>query len=142
MKQEKTLIILKPDCMESNSAGIAINRFLDAGLKIIACKMIQLTDDILKIHYAHHAEKPFFPEIVAFMKSCPVLILILQGNNAIKKVRDLLGPTDSTKAPKGTIRGDHGTNMMKNIAHASDSPESAEAEIARFFKREEIFPIA
>lgn len=136
---EKTVILLKPDCMANNQAGAVLDRFAKEGLKMVACKMMELSEDLLKEHYAHHASKPYFPEIVTFMRSQPVLALILEGDNAIARVRDLLGPTDSAEAPKGTIRGDMGTGKMENIAHASDSPESAEAEIKRFFKSEEIF---
>ena len=136
---EKTLIILKPDCMEKNLAGQVLARFEDAGFRVVACKMTCLEDELLKVHYAHLADKPFFPEISKFMSSAPVLILILESENAIEKARDLLGPTDSTIAPKGTIRGDLGQTKMLNIAHASDSPETAVAEIERFFKSQEVY---
>lgn len=135
----KTLIILKPDCMELKRAGDAIARFEKEGFDIVACKMMQLAPSLLKEHYAHVADKPFFPEIEQFMSSRPVIVMILEGENAIERVRDILGPTDSTVAPKGTIRGDMGTDKMKNIAHASDSPENARLEIERFFGTEEIF---
>lgn len=136
---DKTLIILKPDCMEQKRAGEVIARFEKEGFEIIACKMMALSVDLLREHYAHVADKPFFPEIEEFMKSRPVVVMILQGANIIERVRDLLGPTNSTVAPKGTIRGDMGTDMMKNIAHASDSPENARLEIERFFQPDEIF---
>ena len=136
---ENTLIILKPDCMQKNLSGSVLDRFLKEGFKLVACKMMQLDSALLKEHYAHVADKPFFPEIEAFMSSSPVLVLILQGDKVIGRIRDLLGPTDSTQAPAGTIRGDMGTAKMENIAHASDSPEAAQAEIARFFQASEIF---
>ncbi len=135
----KTLIILKPDCMAKKLAGEVIRRFESENFSIRACKMTRLEADLLKEHYAHVADKPFFPEIEAFMSSAPVIVMVLEGDNVIERVRDLLGPTDSTAAPAGTIRGDMGTDMMRNIAHASDSPESAEAEIRRFFSPEEIY---
>ena len=91
------------------------------------------------IHYAHVADKPFFPEIEEFMSSRPVIMAALRGENVIQRVRDLLGPTDSTKAAPGTIRGDFGTDMMKNVVHASDGPETATAELKRFFSDYEIF---
>ena len=100
--------------------------------------MLQLDDALLREHYAHVADLPFFPEIASFMSSRPVLAIILEGNEVIQGVRDLLGPTDSNAAPVGTIRGDLGTDRMKNVVHASDSDESAIAEISRFFKPEEI----
>jgi nucleoside-diphosphate kinase len=94
---------------------------------------------LLKGHYSPLADKPFFPEIAGFMKSAPVVAMILEGQDVIAKVRDMVGPTDSTKAPKGTIRGDLGKTKMENIVHASDTPENAAAEVKRFFKQEEIF---
>lgn len=136
---QRTLIILKPDCMEKNLAGEVLARFAEAGFHIAGCKMMALSKDLLKSHYAHLADMPFFPDIEAFMSSRPVMVLILESDNAVAKMRELLGPTDSTVAPKGTIRGDLGANKMQNIAHASDSPEAAEAEIKCFFKPEEVF---
>lgn len=130
---ERTLIILKPDCLEKAKAGATISRFEDAGFKVVGCRMISLDEALLREHYAHIADRPFFPEIRDFMSSRPVIVLILEGPNVINRVRLLLGPTDSNTAPAGTIRGDWGTDKMHNIAHASDSPEAAEAEISRFF---------
>jgi nucleoside-diphosphate kinase len=136
---ETTVILLKPDCCEKNLAGEVIDRFQKAGLSIRACKMIRLSDDLLKEHYSHLADLPFFPEIVEFMQSTPVIAMALSGDDAIAKVRSLLGPTDSQAAEKGTIRGDLGTDKMLNIAHASDTPENAAAEIKRFFGADELF---
>jgi nucleoside-diphosphate kinase len=130
---EETLIILKPDCMEKRVAGQVITRFEQAGFEIVAAKIMQLDGPILREHYAHVADKPFFPEIEAFMSSRPVMPMILRGEGVIAKVRDLLGPTNSLEAPKGTIRGDLGTDMMRNVVHASDGPETAAAEKKRFF---------
>lgn len=138
-KMQNTLVILKPDCMEKNLAGEIIKRFNDAKFEIVACKMMGLSETLLKEHYAHIAHLPFFPEIVSFMQSKPVIVLVLRGQNIIEKVRNLLGPTDSKAAPKGSIRGDFGTDKMRNIAHASDSDDSAQKEINRFFRVEEIF---
>lgn len=136
---EKTLIILKPDAFEKRKVGATLNRFEDAGFAVVAAKMIQLDAPLLKEHYAHIADKPFFPEIEAFMGSRPVMVLVLQGNAVIERVRNLVGPTNSLVAPAGTIRGDWGTDMMLNIVHASDGPESAEAEIERFFQPGEVY---
>lgn len=136
---QKTLILLKPDCIQNAHCGEVIGRFEKAGLKIRGCKMIQLNDTVLNEHYAHVASKPFFPEIRSFMQSTPVIALALEGENAIERVRELLGPTDSTKAPKGTIRGDLGQTVMINVVHASDSPENAAIELQRFFQPGEIF---
>ena len=130
---EETLIILKPDCIEKRIAGEVISRFEKAGFNIIAAKVMQLDSAILSKHYAHIADLPFFPEIKKFMSERPVIVMMLSGEDVIAKVRTLLGPTDSTQAAKGTIRGDLGTDKMRNIAHASDSPEAAKEEKARFF---------
>lgn len=136
---EKTFIIFKPDCMEKRLVGTVLQRFEAAGFDVIGCKMMRLSSALLREHYAHVASKPFYPEIEQFMSSRPVIALALRGENIVQKVRDLLGPTDSRKAPKGTIRGDFGTEMMKNVVHASDSVENGRIEIARFFKADEIF---
>jgi len=138
---EKTLIIFKPDCMEQRHVGNVLGRFEKAGFSIVGCKMTLLSAMILREHYAHVADLPFYPEIEKFMSSRPVIVMALQGQSVVAKVRDLLGPTDSRKAPKGTIRGDFGTEMMKNVVHASDSVENAKAEIARFFAPGEIFSV-
>lgn len=130
---ERTFIIFKPDCLEKKKVGTVLSRFEEAGFEIRAAQMRQLDSDILRTHYAHIADKPFFPEVEAFMSSRPVIMIILEGENVVERVRDLLGPTDSKKAAPGTIRGDFGTDVMKNICHASDSRETADAEIARFF---------
>ena len=137
----KTLIILKPDCLEQKHVGNVFDRFEKAGFEIIGTKMIRLTPELLRAHYAHVADKPFYPEIEAFMSSRPVIVIGLKGEDVVVKIRDLLGPTDSRKAAKGTIRGDFGTEMMKNVCHASDSDENAKAELARFFKPEELFNV-
>ena len=139
MAQELTLILLKPDCVAKGLNGEVLKRFESEGFRIKGCKMIQLTDELLKEHYAHIADKPFFPEVAGFMKSKPVIAVALSGENVISHVRDLLGPTDSKAAAKGTIRGDYGDDKMTNVVHASDSPEAAEVELKRFFKDGEIF---
>ncbi|MDD5262566.1 MAG: nucleoside-diphosphate kinase [Methylacidiphilales bacterium] len=136
---EKTLILLKPDCMAGGHCGEVINRFEKAGFKIRACKMMRLGDAVLKEHYAHITSLPFFPQIQAFMQSSPVIGLVLEGEQIIEKVRKMLGPTDSTKAPKGSIRGDLGKTVMMNVVHASDSAENALLEIQRFFSPAELF---
>ena len=135
---QRTLILLKPDCLNKRISGQVISRFEEKGYGIIASKMIQLDEPLLNEHYAHVAHLPFFPEIASFMSSRPVLALVLESDDVIQGVRDLLGPTDSTAAPAGTIRGDLGTDRMMNVAHASDSPESALVEINRFFDADQI----
>jgi nucleoside-diphosphate kinase len=125
--------------MAKKLAGSVVDRFEKAGFEIIGAKMIRLTPEILREHYAHVASKPFYPEIEQFMSSLPVIVLALRGQDAVARVRDLLGPTDSRKAPKGTIRGDFGTDMMTNVVHASDSDDNARIELARFFRPGELF---
>ena len=135
---QTTLVLLKPDCMTKNLAGEVIKRFEGAELTILGCKMQQLSSETLREHYSHIADKPFYPEVEGFMQSAPVIALALRGDNAITRVRDLVGPTDSTIAPAGTIRGDLGEDKMRNIVHASDSVEAAEAELKRFFNPGEV----
>lgn len=136
---EKTFIILKPDAMDKRLVGTILARFEAVGFEVVACKMGRLSPALLREHYAHVASKPFYPDIEAFMSRRPVVLVALQGDNVVQRVRDLLGPTDSRKAAKGTIRGDFGTDMMVNVAHASDSVDNAQAELARFFRPEELF---
>ncbi len=138
---EKTLIILKPDCMERRLCGTVLARFEAAGFDIIACKLTQLTSAQLREHYAHIADKPFYPEIEAFMSSRPVIVAVLSGKDVVSRVRELLGPTNSKVAAKGTIRGDFGTEMMRNVCHASDSSAAAEAEVRRFFRVDEVLAL-
>jgi len=135
---ERTLILLKPDAVQKNICGKVIARFEDAGFRIVACKMMELSSEVLREHYAHIADKPFYPEVEKFMQSAPVIAMVLEGKDVINRVREMLGVTDSAQAAAGTIRaewGDKGAkdSKMKNIAHASDSKEAAEAEIKRFF---------
>lgn len=136
---ETTLILLKPDCVSKGHCGEVIKRFETAGFLIRGAKMLQLTPELLKEHYAHIADKPFFPEVEEFMASTPVIALALAGDDVIAKVRTLLGPTDSAAADQGTIRGDMGVDKMVNVVHASDSPENAAIELKRFFHEGEIF---
>ena len=135
---QRTFIIFKPDCMQQKHVGEVLARFEKAGFAIIGSKMTRLTPAVLREHYAHVANLPFYPEIERFMGSRPVLLMALQGENIVTRVRELLGPTDSRKAAPGTIRGDFGTDMMVNVVHASDSDANAKIELARFFKAEEL----
>lgn len=136
---QTTLVILKPDSLSRGLAGQVISRFESAGLSMVGCKMVQLSPELLREHYAHLAGQPFYPSIEEFMLSRPVIVMALQGRGAIARVRELLGPTNPAKAPKGTIRGDFGgASIMHNVVHASDSPAAAEIELARFFDMEEI----
>ncbi|MCP5535550.1 MAG: nucleoside-diphosphate kinase [Akkermansiaceae bacterium] len=139
MATETSLILFKPDAVEKNIVGTVLSRFQAEGFIVRGIKMMQLDDAILTEHYAHVADKPFFPEIAAFMSRTPVIALALEGEDVISRVRDLLGPTNSQEAAAGTIRGDFGTDMMVNVCHASDGPETAAAELKRFFKDDELF---
>ena len=143
MAQETTLILFKPDAVAKGNVGTVLARYEAAGFQIKGIKMMTLCDKILAEHYAHIADMPFFPNVLGFMQECPVIALALSGEDVITKVRDLLGPTDSTTAAAGTIRGDFGDksgdSKMRNVCHASDSPEAAEAELKRFFGEGETF---
>jgi nucleoside-diphosphate kinase len=136
---ETTLIPLKPDCVTKGHCGEVLLRFEKAGFRIRGCKMMRLDRKLLLEHYAHIAQKPFFPEVEEFMQSSPVIAMALQAEGVIEKVRALLGPTDSRKAAPGTIRGDFGVDVMVNVVHASDSLATSLVELARFFQPGELF---
>ncbi len=136
---ERTLILLKPDALQRNLLGDIISRFEKKGLKIVGIKMMKLTDELLAEHYAHHRDKPFFKPLVRFMESSPVIAMVLEGVEAVEAVRLLCGPTLGRRADAGSIRGDFSMSQQHNIIHASDSKETAEKEIWRFFNQDEIF---
>ena len=136
---EKTLILLKPCTVQRRLIGEVIHRLVRKGLRIIGLKMMQLDDHILGEHYAHLKDRPFFPWLTASMKSAPVVAMCVEGNSAVKVVRDLVGATNGRKAAPGTNRGDYSMSGQENIVHASDSVENGKIELARFFKPEEIF---
>ena len=136
---ERTLIILKPCTVQRGLIGEIISRFEKKGLYVTGMKMIWLTDEILDQHYSHLKEKPFFPRIKASMKDSPVVAMCLVGHDAISVVRSIVGATNGRLAQPGTIRGDYSMSNQENIVHASDSPETAAIELARFFKESEIF---
>ncbi len=135
---EKTLSIIKPDGVEKGIIGEVIKRFEGNGLKIKAMKMISLSQKEAEGFYYVHKERPFFKSLVEFMTSGPIVVMALEGENAIKKNRDLMGATDPKKADKGTIRNDFASSIERNIAHGSDSPESAGFEIPYFFSSVEM----
>ncbi|HTH93398.1 MAG TPA: nucleoside-diphosphate kinase [Candidatus Paceibacterota bacterium] len=137
-KEERSLIIIKPDAVQRSLVGEIITRFERKGLKIVAMKMIHIDDALVEDHYAHIKDKDFFPRIRRFMTSTPVIVMIVSGIGIIDAIRTIVGPTKSFEAAGGTIRGDFALSMQSNVVHASDSKESAEAEIKRFFKDEEI----
>lgn len=136
---ERTLILIKPDALTRGLAGEVLGRFEKKGLKIAGMKMIQLDDALLREHYSHLADKPFFPTITEFMSRTPVVALCLEGLEAVAVCRALCGVTNSRQAAPGTIRGDLGMSMQCNLVHASDSVETAQAEVARFFEESELF---
>jgi nucleoside-diphosphate kinase len=135
---EKTFVMLKPDALQRGLYGEILSRLERKGLKFRAAKMFSFTPELCRLHYAHHADKPFFPKLAEFMCSAPVLALVLEGKDAVGQVRSLCGATDCGKAAPGTIRGDLGLSVQSNLIHASDSGETAEKEIARFFRPEEV----
>ncbi len=133
MATERTLSIIKPDAVAKNVIGQIYTRFEGAGLKIIAARMAQLSRAEAEGFYAVHRERPFFKDLVDFMISGPVMVQVLEGENAILKNRDLMGATDPKKAEKGTIRADFADSIDANAVHGSDGPDTAKAEIAYFF---------
>ncbi len=136
---EQTFVILKPSTISRSLVGDVLTRFQRKGLIISGIKMMQLDEKILREHYAHLVDRPFFPWILASMTATPVIVMVLKGKDAVNVVRTMTGATNSRVAAPGTIRGDFGMSGQENIVHASDSLESAAVEIARFFKPEEIF---
>ncbi|MCS6325580.1 MAG: nucleoside-diphosphate kinase [Nitrospira sp.] len=139
MMSERTLAIIKPDAVKKNAVGDIINRYEKAGLKPVAMKLMQMSKPVAEGFYAVHKARPFFDSLCTFMSSGPAVVIVLQGDNAIKKDRELMGATDPAKAEAGTIRKAHGANIEFNAVHGSDSPETAAFETAYFFPGMEIF---
>lgn len=135
---ERTLAIIKPDAVRKNVIGDIIRRYEVAGLKPIAIRMVQLSKSAAQEFYAVHRERPFFDSLTTFMSSGPIVVLVLSGDDAIKRHRDLMGATDPAKADPGTIRAVYGTNIECNAVHGSDSPETARFEIGYFFSDTEL----
>lgn len=140
MAVERTFSIVKPDAVAKNVIGEIYSRFERAGLRIVASKMIHLSREKAEGFYAEHKERPFFGALVDFMTSGPVMVQVLEGENAIKANREIMGATNPAEALRGTIRADYAVSVDENAAHGSDSPESAEREISYFFSDEEICP--
>ena len=130
---EKTFAMIKPDAVQRGLVGAIISRYEAKGLRIAAMKIMQVTEDIAKQHYAEHVEKPFFPGLLSYITSGPVVALVLEGKNAVAEVRKLNGATNPLEAACGTIRGDFASSTTFNVIHGSDAPETAEIEIRRFF---------
>lgn len=138
MALERTLVLLKPDCVQRRLMGRVISRFEDKGFNIIALKMLRVTPELAKAHYAEHVTKPFYPALESFITASPIVALVVEGLEAIRVTRDILGATSGLKAAAGTIRGDFSSSRQMNLVHASDGPEAAAREIALYFQPQEI----
>jgi nucleoside-diphosphate kinase len=137
---ERTLILLKPDCVQRRLVGRILSRLEDKGLNLVAMKLIRISPDLSKRHYAEHVSKPFYPALEKFITGGPVVAAIVEGLEAIRVVRDMLGTTSGLKAAAGTIRGDFSSSRQMNLVHASDGPEAAKREIELYFQPAEIVP--
>ena len=135
---QRTLVLLKPDCVQRCLMGTIIKRFEDKGLNIVAMKMIRVTPELARQHYAEHVEKPFYPSLEEFITSAPVVAMAIDGLEVISVVRDILGATSGLKASAGTIRGDYSSSRQMNLVHASDSQESATRELELYFDAAEL----
>ncbi|MGI8981809.1 MAG: nucleoside-diphosphate kinase [Pirellulaceae bacterium] len=139
---ERTLVLLKPDCVQRRLMGKVLGRFEEKGLNVIGLKMLQVTPQLAKTHYAEHVQKPFYPGLEKFITASPIVAMVVEGLEVIRVVREMLGATSGLKAAAGTIRGDYSSSRQMNLVHASDGPEAAAKEIALYFKPEEILPYA
>jgi nucleoside-diphosphate kinase len=139
---ERTLVLLKPDCVQRRLMGQVLTRLENKGLNIVAMKMLRVTPELAREHYAEHVEKPFYPGLEQFITGAPVVALIVQGPEAIRVVREMLGATSGLKAAPGTIRGDFSSSRQMNLVHASDGPEAAKKEIELYFREDEIHDFA
>lgn len=135
---ERTLVLLKPDAVQRRLVGRIISRIEEKGLKIVGLKMIRVSQELAEKHYAEHREKPFYPELLSFITSAPVVAMVVEGPKAVEVVRKMMGKTNPLEAEPGTIRGDFGLSVTMNLIHGSDSPASAAREIALFFREDEI----
>lgn len=135
---QRTLVLLKPDAVQRGLVGEIISRLERKGLRLVAMRMLQMDRELAHRHYAEHRERPFFPGLVSFITSGPIVAMVVEGTQAVQVVRDLMGKTDPLEAAPGTIRGDLGMSKEKNLIHGSDSEESARREIALFFSEGEI----
>jgi nucleoside-diphosphate kinase len=139
---ERTLVLLKPDCIQRRLAGRVISRFEEKGLNLIAMKLMRVTPELAKRHYAEHVQKNWYPELEGFITASPIVAMVVEGPEAIRVVREMVGATNGLKANPGTIRGDFSTSQQMNLVHASDGPESAKREVEIFFTSEEIHDYA
>lgn len=138
MALERTLVLLKPDCVQRRLVGRVISRFEDKGFNIVAMKMLLVTPELAKLHYAEHVTKPFYPALEAFITASPIVALVVEGLEAIRVTRDILGATSGLKAAAGTIRGDFSSSRQMNLVHASDGQEAATREIGLYFQPQEL----
>lgn len=139
---ERTLVLLKPDCVQRRLIGQVVSRFEGKGLNIIALKMLRVTPDVSRQHYAEHVQKPFYPNLEKFITASPIVAMVVEGLEAIRVVREMLGATSGLKAAPGTIRGDYSSSRQMNLVHASDGPEAAAREIPLYFRNEELHSYA
>ena len=137
---EQTLSIIKPDAVGQNMIGNIIEYFEREGLNVVGAKMLHLSEEQAKAFYAVHKERPFYKDLVTFMTSGPVLVMVLEGENAVTRNREIMGATDPSKAATGTVRADFATSIERNAVHGSDSLKTAKEEVSFFFKANEIFP--
>ena len=135
---ERSLVLLKPDCVQRRLMGKIISRFEDKAIEIVAMKLIRVTPDLAKQHYAEHVEKPFYPGLEEFITGAPVVAIVAQGLDVIRVIREMLGATNGLNAAPGTIRGDYSSSRQMNLVHASDGAEAATREIALYFSDDEI----
>ena len=135
---QNTLVLLKPDCVERRLVGEIIGRFERKGLNIIAMKMVRVSPELSKQHYAEHVNKPFYPNLEAFITSSPIVAMVIEGLDVVRVIREMLGATNGLKAVSGTIRGDFSSSRQMNLVHASDSEESAVREISLYFQVSEL----
>ena len=138
-KEERTLVIIKPDGILRGLVGEVLHRFERKGFRIVGLKFDHLTDELLADHYAHIADKPFFPAVAKFMKSAPSLMLVIEGKNVVAAVRAMGGVTNAAEAVPGTIRGDYALSIQQNVVHISEDLAAAQVEVPRFFKSTELF---
>jgi len=136
---ERSLVLIKPDAMKKGFGGAIIGRIQGKGLKLVALRMIHVDRALAERHYAVHAGKPFFEDLIKYIISTPIIAAVFEGKGAVAAIRKIMGATDPSKAEKGTIRADFGSSIQENATHASDSPETAEKEIKLFFAGREIF---
>ncbi len=137
---EKTLVLLKPDCVHRRLVGSVLGRFEQKGLRLVGLKLVSASRALAEKHYAVHKNRPFYESLLDFLTSGPTVALVLEGREAVGVVRGMIGSTDGAKAPPGTIRGDHGISVQNNLIHGSDNPENAAAEIALWFHDDELVP--